>query len=98
ARSASSTPCSVSWTSTQPANRFFLFQSLSPWRSRIRGWGSGMALVYRGLVTAWTEPAVPDTMPAMPDTKPSRHARDTGHEASDTGHEAIEPDHGATPA
>ncbi len=34
-RRACSSPSSVRSTSTQPVNRFFLFQSLSPWRSRI---------------------------------------------------------------
>src|SRR3954447_25191526 len=33
---ACSSPSSVRSTSTHPVNRFFLFQSLSPWRSRIR--------------------------------------------------------------
>src|SRR3954454_16187938 len=32
---ASPRPFSVRGTSTQPVNRFFAFQSLSPWRSRI---------------------------------------------------------------
>src|ERR1700759_121408 len=35
-RRASASPVAVRSTSTHPVNRFFLFQSLSPWRSRIR--------------------------------------------------------------
>src|SRR5688572_11981044 len=45
---ACSSPSSVRSTSTHPVNRFFLFQSLSPWRSRISVAGMRQILSYGG--------------------------------------------------
>ena len=39
-RTASFSPFSVRFTSTQPVNRFFAFHSLSPWRRRISLYGA----------------------------------------------------------
>src|SRR5829696_822498 len=43
-RSASARPFSVRSTSTHPVNRFFAFQSLSPWRNRTRRKDMSMTL------------------------------------------------------
>ena len=73
--SASVRPLSDSGTSTQPVNRFFAFQSLSPWRSRTRVYVMAARLVRACRVT-W-----PDGTPGvleLPSGQPRARGRCQG--------------------
>ena len=72
-RRASASPAAVRSTSTQPVNRFFWFQSLSPWRSRI---SVGTSLILPGRHrSAGRSPRTPAGWPATRRASPARPTR-----------------------